>query len=205
MIATLNLESTFSETIASHLRLIRHLEFQQEKLQAIAKRMTQALLDGNKILWCGNGGSAADAQHLSAELVGRFRRERAGMASMALTDNPAAILGIANDYGFNEVFIRQVEALCQPGDIFVGLSTTSNSRNVTTAAQRAKELGAFTIAITGDHGGKFGSAADIWLRLPSREAARVQEAYMVCGHILCDWIETGMWLNQAVEGQRNAG
>ena len=205
MISTLNLESTFAETIASHLLLIRRLEQQQEKLQAIAKRMTQALLDGNKVLWCGNGGSASDAQHLSAELVGRFRRERAGMASMALSDNPATILGIANDYGFNEVFIRQVEALCQPGDVLVGISTSGNSRNVTTAALRAKELGACTIAITGDHGGKFGSAADIWLRLPSRETARVQEAYMVCGHILCDWIETAVCLNQAMQAQRMAG
>lgn len=205
MLSSLNVEDSFSEAIASHLLLIRHLELQQKKLQAIADRMTHALLEGNKILWCGNGGSAADAQHLAGELVGRFRRDRRGMASVALTDNPATILGIANDYGFNEVFVRQVEALCQPGDVFVGISTSGNSRNVAMAVQRAKELGAFTVAITGDHGGKLGGSADLWLRIASRDTARVQEAYMFCGHILCDWVETAVCVTHAIEAQRNAG
>jgi D-sedoheptulose 7-phosphate isomerase len=205
MLSPLSLETTFSDAIASHLLLVRHLELQQKKLQAIANRMTQALLEGNKILWCGNGGSATDAQHLAGELVGRFRRERRGMASVALTDNPATILGIANDYGFHEVFSRQVEALCRQGDVFVGISTSGNSRNVAIAIERAKEMGAFTAAITGDHGGKLGGSADIWLRIASRETARVQEAYMLCGHILCDWVETGVCLNHAIEAQRNVG
>ena len=162
-------------------------------------------LAGNKIMWCGNGGSATDAQHLSSELVGRFRRDRPGLASLALTDNPATVIGIANDYGFQEVFARQVEALCQPGDVFIGISTSGNSRNVTMAALRACERGAFTVAITGELGGKLGSAADIWLRIPSRETARIQEAYMLCGHMLCDWVELAVCITHATEAQRNAG
>lgn len=205
MLSTLNLESVFSEAIAGHLSVVHQLDRQRQRMEEIADRMTRALLDGNKILWCGNGGSATDAQHLAGELVGRFRRDRPGLASIALTDNAAAVIGIANDYGFQEVFARQVEALCQPGDVFVGISTSGNSRNVAVASLRAREKGAFTVAITGEHGGKLGSAADVWLRVPSRETARIQEAYMLCGHMLCDWVELSVCISNAVEAQRNAG
>ena len=205
MLSNLNLESVFSEAIAGHLSVVDQLERQRQRMEEIADRMTRALLDGNKIMWCGNGGSATDAQHLAGELVGRFRRDRPGLASLALTDNAAAVFGIANDYGFHEVFARQVEALCQPGDVFVGISTSGNSRNVTVAALRAREMGAFTVAITGEHGGKLSSAADVWLRVPSRETARIQEAYMLCGHIVCDWVELATCISNAVEMGRNAG
>jgi len=205
MLSNLNLESVFSEAIAGHLSVVDQLERQRQRMEEIADRMTRALLDGNKIMWCGNGGSATDAQHLAGELVGRFRRDRPGLASLALTDNAAAVFGIANDYGFHEVFARQVEALCQPGDVFVGISTSGNSRNVTVAALRAREMGAFTVAITGEHGGKLSSAADVWLRVPSRETARIQEAYMLCGHMLCDWVELAVCISKAMEAQRNAG
>ena len=205
MLSTLNLESVFSEAIAGHLSVVHQLERQRQRMEEIADRMTRALLDGNKIMWCGNGGSATDAQHLAGELVGRFRRDRPGFASLALTDNAAALIGIANDYGFQEVFARQVEALCRPGDVFVGISTSGNSRNVTVAALRARVMGAFIVAITGEHGGKLGSAADVWLRMPSRETARIQEAYLLCGHMLCDWVELAVCISKAMEVQRNAG
>ena len=205
MQSTLNLESLFSEAIAEHLGMVHQLERQRQRMEEIAGRMTRALLDGNKIIWCGNGGSATDAQHFAGELVGRFRRDRPGLASLALTDNAAAVFGIANDYGFQEVFARQVEALCRPGDVFVGISTSGNSRNVTLAAYRARMMGAFTVAITGEHGGKLGSAADVWLRVPSRETARIQEAYMLCGHMLCDWVELAVCISKSLEAQRNAG
>ena len=205
MLSSLNLESVFSGAIAEHISVVHQLESQRQHLEEIADRMTHALLDGNKIVWCGNGGSATDAQHLSGELVGRFRRDRPGLASIALTDNAAAVIGIANDYGFHEVFARQVEALCLPGDVFVGISTSGNSRNVSVAALRARQMGAFTVAITGEHGGKLGSSADVWLRIPSRETARVQEAYMLCGHMLCDWVELAVCITHAVEAQRHAG
>ncbi len=205
MLSSLNLESIFSEAMSGHLSVIHQLEQQRQRLEEIANRMTTALLGGNKILWCGNGGSATDVQHLSGELVGRFRRDRPGLASVALTDNAAAVIGIANDYGFHEVFARQVEALCLPGDVFVGISTSGNSRNVFVAAQRARQMGACTVAITGEHGGRLGGTADVWLRIPSRETARVQEAYMLCGHMLCDWVELAACITNAVEAQRNAG
>jgi D-sedoheptulose 7-phosphate isomerase len=205
MLSSLNLESLFSDSIAGHLSVIHQIESQRRRLEDIANRMTTALLRGNKILWCGNGGSATDVQHLSGELVGRFRRERPGLASIALTENAAAIIGIANDYGFHEVFARQVEALCLPGDVFVGVSTSGNSRNVLVAAQRARQMGACVVAITGEHGGKLGGTSDAWLRIPSRETARIQEAYLLCGHMLCDWIELAVCITNAVEAQRNAG
>ena len=205
MLSSLNLESVFTEAVAGHLCVVHQLEEQRTRLAEIADRMTHALLAGNKVLWCGNGGSASDAQHLSGELVGRFRRERQGLASLALTDNAAAVIGIANDYGFHEVFARQVEALCHSGDVFVGISTSGNSRNVLVAAQRARELGAFTVAMTGEHGGKLGGLADVWLRIPSRETARVQEAYMLCGHMLCDWVELAVCITHAVQTEGRAG
>ena len=205
MLSSLNLESLFTEALSRHLVVVHELDTQRHRLEEVAGRMTKALLQGNKILWCGNGGSASDAQHLAAELVGRYRRDRPGLASIALTENAAAMIGIANDYGFNEVFARQVEALCQRGDVFIGISTSGNSRNVALALQRAKHMGACTVAITGDHGGRLGGAADIWLRMSSSDTARIQEAYMLCGHMLCDWVELATCISQAVGMQRNAG
>jgi|SRR5271165_2293792 len=205
MLSTLNLESLFADAVKEHLGIVHQLDRQRQKLQDAANRMTKALLQGGKILWCGNGGSAADAQHLAAELVGRFRRERRGLASIALSENSASVIGIANDYGFQEVFSRQVEALCQPGDVLVGISTSGNSRNVSLAALRARSIGAYVVAITGEHGGKLGSAADTWIRIPSHETARIQEAYMLCGHMLCDWVELAVSLTHALESQRRVG
>jgi len=205
MLSSLNLESVFSEAITGHLAVIHQLDSQRPHLEEVAMRMTQALLDGHKILWCGNGGSASDAQHLAAEFVGRYRRDRPGLASISLTANTAAVIGIANDYGFPEVFARQVEALCTPGNVFVGISTSGNSRNVCVALTRAQDMGAFTVAITGEHGGRLSGTADVWVRIPSRDTARIQEAYMLCGHMLCDWIELAACISNAVEAQRNAG
>jgi D-sedoheptulose 7-phosphate isomerase len=205
MLASLNLESVFSEAITNHIAVIHQLGSQRKHLEDAATHMTRAVLEGHKILWCGNGGSASDAQHLAAELVGRYRRDRPGLASISLTANAAAVIGIANDFGFHEVFARQVEALCAPGDVFVGISTSGASRNVLVALTRARDMGAFTVAITGEHGGRLGSTADIWVRIPSRDTARIQEAYMLCGHMLCDWIELAACIAHAMEAQRDAG
>src|ERR1017187_9893291 len=205
MPSSLNLESVFSEAITNHVAVIHQLNSQRQHLEDVATHMTQAVLEGHKILWCGNGGSAADAQHLAAELVGRYRRDRPGLASISLTDNAAAVIGIANDFGFVEVFARQVEALCVPGDVFVGISTSGNSRNVSVALMRARDMGAFTVAISGEHGGRLGSAADVWVRIPSADTARIQEAYMLCGHMLCDWLELATCIAHAMEAQRDAG
>ena len=205
MLSSLNLESVFSEAISRHLSVIRELDSQRPQLELVASRMTKAVLSASKILWCGNGGSASDAQHLAAELVGRFRRDRPGLASLALTANAATVIGIANDFGFHEVFARQVDALCNPGDVLVGISTSGTSRNVSIALQRAHEMGAFTVAITGEHGGRLSNGCDVWIRIPSRDTARIQEAYMLCGHMLCDWVELAVCISHAMEVQRNAG
>ena len=153
---------------------------------------------GNKVLWCGNGGSAADSQHMAAELMGRFRRERRGLASIALTTDTSILTAIGNDYGYERVFSRQVEALCVKGDVVVGISTSGNSKNVCAALETAQQLGAFTVALTGAGGGAIASIADITLRIGSEETARIQEGHILCGHMLCDWVELAVCEQDAV-------
>lgn len=137
----------------------------------------------------GNGGSAADSQHLAAELVGRYKRERRGLASLALTTDTSALTAVGNDYGYDRVFARQIEALCTAKDAVVGISTSGNSANVLEGVRKANELGAFTLGLAGGSGGKLAELADKCLTVPSRSTARVQEAHILIGHILCDWLE----------------
>jgi len=179
----------FERAIAEHLRVIQALHLQEPVLKRIASEMSRAILNGKKILWCGNGGSAAEAEHLAAELVGRFKIERRGLASIALSANTSIITAIGNDYGFEEIFRRQVEALCVSGDVVVGISTSGNSRNVCSALETARGLGAFTVAFTDQHGGAIVTVAHETLQIASAEAARIQEGHILCGHMLCDYIE----------------
>jgi D-sedoheptulose 7-phosphate isomerase len=182
-------ESIFGKAIAEHLDVVRQVQEQQPVLETIALAMTATLRAGGKILWCGNGGSAGDSQHLAAELVGRFRRERRGLASIALTTDSSVLTSVANDYGFEAVFSRQIEALGAPGDLLVGISTSGNSRNVIAALETARSQGLVTVAFTGEGGGKLGPLADHLFAVASRETARIQEAHILAGHMLCDWIE----------------
>jgi len=179
----------FTEAVAEHLTVVQALTQDGGLLEQIARHMTAALLEGKKVVWCGNGGSAADAQHLAAELVGRFRRERSALASIALSTNTSILTAIGNDYGYEHVFRRQVEALCSKGDVVVGISTSGNSPNVCLALEAARERGCKTVAFTGREGGKAAQIADVALRVPSTETPRIQEAHILCGHIICDWIE----------------
>jgi D-sedoheptulose 7-phosphate isomerase len=188
-ISSTDCDVAFHRAIEDHLRVGRELREQQQILEAIAVKMIQALLSGGKVLWCGNGGSAADCQHFAAELVGRFRRERRGLASIALTTDTSILTAIGNDYGFDEIFRRQVEALCAPGDVVVGISTSGNSKNVCAALSEAKKIGAFTAAFTGRDGGAVSAICDVALRVASKDTARIQEAHILAGHILCDWME----------------
>ncbi len=174
----------FRKAIEQHIDVVRTLETQLPALEAIARAMLDALRGGGKILWCGNGGSAGDAQHLAAELVGRFSRERRGLASMALTTDTSILTAVANDYGFEAVFSRQVEALGRPGDVLVAMSTSGKSRNVLAAVQAARAQGLVTVAFTGAGGGKLGPLADHLLAVDARVLARVQEAHMLAGHLL---------------------
>jgi D-sedoheptulose 7-phosphate isomerase len=184
--------SIFEQGIASHLSMIQGLQSLRPVLEQIGSFMSGAIRDGKKILWCGNGGSAADSQHLAAELVGRFLKERRGLPSIALTTNTSTITAIGNDFGYESIFRRQVEALCAPGDVVVGISTSGSSRNVLLALETAGAIGAHTIAFTGMDGGPIGKIAQVTLRIPSLETPRIQEAHILCGHMLCDYIEQSL-------------
>ena len=189
-------EAVFASAFEEHLKVIEELRQQQPTLEALARRMTEAVMDGKKVLWCGNGGSAADAQHLAAEFVGRFRRERKPLASLALTTDTSVLTSIGNDYGYEQVFSRQVLALAEPGDIVVGISTSGNSGNIVEALEAAKACGAYTVAMTGEGGGKMAGMADTSICVPTKDTARVQEGHILCGHMLCDWVELA-WCQQA--------
>ncbi len=182
-------EAVFTRAFDEHLKVIEALREQQPQIEIIAREFAKAIFDGSKILWFGNGGSAADAQHLAAEFVGRFRRERKALASIALTTDTSVLTSIGNDYGYDQVFSRQVEALCEKGDIVVGISTSGNSANVVEAMKVAKHCGAFTVAMTGEGGGRMAGMADAAICVPTRDTARVQEGHILCGHMLCDWVE----------------
>jgi D-sedoheptulose 7-phosphate isomerase len=184
-----NRSLVFHNAITEHLAVIQTILDQQAVLERIAGEMARAILDGKKILWCGNGGSAADSQHLAAELMGRFRRERRGLPSIALTTDTSALTAIGNDYGYEYVFQRQVQALCANGDVVVGISTSGNSKNVCVALEEGRQAGAFTVALTGEGGGQMAKIADATLSIASKDTARIQEGHILCGHMLCDWIE----------------
>jgi D-sedoheptulose 7-phosphate isomerase len=154
-----------------------------------AKMVIGCLHEGGKILLCGNGGSAADAQHIAAELTGRYVKKRAGLAAVALTTDTSALTAITNDYGFDRVFARQVEALARPGDVLVGISTSGNSPNVILAVKNAKTAGCRTIGWTGRTGGELAKSVDLLLAVPCEETARIQEMHILIGHILCEIVD----------------
>lgn len=185
----------FGRAIAEHLEVVRQLQDQQALLESIARAITAALRAGHKILWCGNGGSASDSQHMAAEIVGRFRRERRGLPAISLTTDTSILTAVANDYGYEAVFARQVEALGVRGDVLVGISTSGNSRNVVSALEVARLQGLVTVAFTGAGGGRMGQVADYLFAVPSKDTARIQEAHILTGHMLCDWIEIELMPN----------
>jgi D-sedoheptulose 7-phosphate isomerase len=179
----------FEQAIQDHLEMIQALHRELPVLTRIAEKMSRTLLEGGKILWCGNGGSAADSQHLAAEFVGRFLKERRALPSIALTTNTSILTAIGNDYGYEHIFRRQVEALCASGDMLVGISTSGNSKNVCNAIKAAQEVGGFTVAFTGGTGGALAKIAHETLSIPSTETPRIQEGHLLCGHMLCDYVE----------------
>lgn len=200
MPSSLDSSTIFGKAIAEHLAVIQTLPEQLPVLERIAAEMTRAVCAGAKVLWFGNGGSAADSQHLAAEFVGRFRRERKGLASIALTTDTSVLTSIGNDYGYEQVFRRQVEALCAEGDVVVGISTSGNSRNVCLGLDAAKNLGAFTVAMTGQGGGAMAAMADAAICIASKDTARIQEGHILCGHMLCDWVELAICAQHTEEG-----
>lgn len=163
-----------------------------ELIEAAGQRMVEALLNGGKILTCGNGGSAGDAQHFSSELLNRFERERPALPAIALTTDSSTLTSIANDYNYNEIFSKQIRALGNPSDVLLAISTSGNSTNVMQAIQAAHDKGLVVIALTGRDGGKMAplyTGADVELRVPSDSTARIQEVHLVIIHALCDYID----------------
>ena len=176
----------FAESIEVKQRV---LETEIGTLAQIAEILVAALRGGHRVLLCGNGGSAADSQHIAAELVGRFGRERAALPAIALTTDTSILTALANDYSYADVFARQVEALGTPGDVLVGISTSGNSPNVLAAMRTARNRGMRTIGWTGESGGQLREAADVCFRVPSRSTSRIQESHITAGHALCEMIE----------------
>jgi phosphoheptose isomerase len=162
----------------------------REPLERAAAAIVGSLKRGGKVLVFGNGGSASDAQHVAAELVGRFERERRGLAAVALTSDPSVLTSVANDYGFEQVFARQIEALGRSGDVAIGITTSGRSANVLAGFEKARALGLMTIAVTGRDGGAAGQVADLHLNVPSASTPRIQEVHRTLLHVLCDLVET---------------
>ncbi len=165
-------------------------------IEAAAHACAGTLQGSGKLLLAGNGGSAADAQHLAAELVGRLGFERPGLAAIALTTDSSALTAIGNDYGFGEVFARQLDALGATGDVFVGISTSGRSGNLLRALEEARELGLVTVGLTGESGGDMAPLCDHLIRVPSSETQKIQEAHIVVGHILCGLVERALYSDE---------
>lgn len=155
----------------------------------VTELMTEAFQKGHKVLFCGNGGSAADAQHLAAEFSGRFYTDRDPLPSEALHCNSSYLTAVANDYGYEYVYSRLLKGMAKPGDVLVGLSTSGNSANILHAFAQAREMGVTTIAFTGDNGGKLKPLSDYLVNIPDKDTPRIQECHIMVGHIICQLVE----------------
>jgi D-sedoheptulose 7-phosphate isomerase len=160
-----------------------------ERVAQFAQKSAEALRAGGKIVFFGNGGSAADALHLAAELTVKLRTERPGLAALALTTNPSVLTAAANDYGFEHIFARQIESLVASNDVLVALSTSGNSPNIARGVDAGRTRGAYLVALTGETGGALAAKVDLLLNVPSRDPQRIQEAHITIGHITCSLIE----------------
>ncbi len=181
--------SLFDRALAEHERVFDGIARLAPVLEAAAARAAECIERGGKILFCGNGGSAGDAQHLAAELVGRLVRDRRALPGLALSTDSSALTCIANDFGYDEVFARQVEGIGRPGDVLIAISTSGNSPNVVRAAQAARQLGIYVVGFLGRDGGTLGPLVDLAVTVASDETARIQEAHIFLGHVMCARIE----------------
>lgn len=164
-----------------------------KELEEVATTCSQALCDGHRIMFCGNGGSAADAQHLAAELSGRFYIDRKPLAAEALTVNTSFLTAVSNDYSFEEVYARLVEGSGNEGDVLIGLSTSGNSENIIRAFKAAHRKSIITVGLTGESGGKLAPLSDFIIKVPSADTPRIQEAHIMIGHIICELIERNLF------------
>ncbi|MFZ5435620.1 MAG: D-sedoheptulose 7-phosphate isomerase [Bacillota bacterium] len=185
-------ESDVRSLIDAHIALAAELRRLVPKIAKAAKLVAEALGDRGKVLLCGNGGSAADAQHIAGELVGRFLRERRPLPALALNTNTSTLTALGNDYGFEEVFARQVAALGRPGDVLIAISTSGKSPNVVRAASAARKKGLKVIGLTGAGGGELKELCDLCLCIPSESTPRIQEMHILIGHIICELVEAAL-------------
>lgn len=185
------------ETLSAVLRESARIKMELAEAQAgaileVINAVVEALARGNTVFFFGNGGSAADSQHLAAELVGRFMLERRPLPALALTTDTSILTSIGNDYGFDQIFLRQIQGLGRAGDVAIGLSTSGNSPNVLKAIAAARAGGMVTVALTGEGGGKLADHVDFCLRVPSRDTARIQESHITIGHLLCQGVDEAL-------------
>jgi D-sedoheptulose 7-phosphate isomerase len=184
------MKQTIKNEFLSHLEVINlTIETMQEKLVLASLLVVETLKNGNKVLLCGNGGSAADAQHIAAELVGRYKSNRRGFPAIALTTDSSILTSIGNDYGYDKIFDRQVEALANKGDLIIGISTSGNSQNIVNALKLGKELDCKTLGFSGSKGGVMNELCDINLIVPSNDTPRIQEMHILFGHIICQIVD----------------
>ena len=186
------IENAFDE-IANNFTKLKQ---KSSTVEQIAQMWIEALASGNKVIFCGNGGSAADSQHLAAELMGRYKFDRAPMPAMSLTVDTSALTAIGNDYGYDKVFSRQLRGIGNKGDVLVGISTSGNSKNILDAFAVAKEKGVSTVAFTGESGGEMLKASDICLNVPSSITNNIQEMHIACGHLICGIVVSHFFANQ---------
>lgn len=175
--------------INQHQKIIQSLYNLMPAIQRMAEKMIFTLKNGGTVFWMGNGGSAADAQHMATELMGRFMRERQALASIALTTDSSLLTALSNDYTFSDIFSRQLAGLCKSNDMVIGLSTSGNSENVLQGINTAKKIGAYTVGLTGCSGGKLAFITDHCLKVDSEITARIQEAHTLLCHIVCELID----------------
>lgn len=192
----MNTQFLVHKAIEDHQAVVAALSQLVPQIEAMAERLKVCLATGGKIVLMGNGGSAADSQHIAAELVGRFKRERRGLPAMALTTDTSILTAVGNDYGYEQVFARQVEALASEGDVLIGISTSGNSPNVVEAVKVARALGVKTIGLAGGTGGALKALCDEVLVVPSDVTARIQEAHILIGHIWCEMIDEWLSANE---------
>ncbi len=190
-----NIEKIIGESIATKQRILENKELVQ-RIYEFKSMIIAAYRKGAKVLFCGNGGSAADAQHIAAELSGRFYLDRKPLYAEALHCNSSFVTSVSNDYGFENVFSRAVEAFAHKGDILVGISTSGNSANVLKACEKAREIGVSIIAMTGNDGGKMAQLSDLLINVPSTDTPRIQEAHIMIGHIVCELVEKELFGNE---------
>jgi D-sedoheptulose 7-phosphate isomerase len=187
-----NMEAKIKSIIATSIEVKQGMLNDPELLGTIEKVVTEIVLAfraGNRIYFCGNGGSAADAQHLAAEFSGRFYKDRVALPAEALHCNTSYLTAVANDYGYEHVYARLIEGIGQPGDVLIGLSTSGNSTNIIEAFKKAKRKGMITVAFTGAGGGKMKEDSDFLINVPSADTPRIQESHIMAGHIICELVE----------------